>query len=517
MENEKEKAKPKELIIVRKQKDGTEIREKTGLTREEFDEMVKVVSLGEKSIKESKKQLAGISENIKETCRDIFWASQNDKNVLILGETGTGKEIVAREIHKQSKRHDQPFIVLHPAGLTETIADAELFGSARGAYTEARDRHGLVAEANGGTLFIDEIAYLPLPVQSKLLRLIQFKTYRRLGEVKERNSDFRLICATNRALGELIDPARTIFLPDLYYRIAKVVIKISPLRERREDILPIFFHLIKRHYPEVDIRKLSMSWNSLYCLLMSDWGGNVRELESLIESNPVKKRKLAKETAYFPFEVFEQIKGVCSFQKDRYDMSHPVAAGWGDELINVVTFEKKLKGAPKSPFWEKAEDRLITSLSDLSYLDVEKVLVDEGRKLEALPKYEKQREEYKEEKRKLEEQREQRPPSLLGTLRNLGLDTPPLSKDTLLGSLQSSKKLTPLQSHDSLDSLAKKGIPLQQIEKEYLNRFLHHHPIKKGQKGKSLLNRAQMLGLRPSVLDRKIKKYSSSGSSKTSK
>jgi transcriptional regulator with AAA-type ATPase domain len=518
MNRKKEETKPKELVIVRKQKDGTEVREKTGLTKEEFVEMVKVVSLGEKIIKEIKKELAGISENIEETCKAIFRASQYDRNVLILGETGTGKEIVAREIYNHSKRReDQKLVIMQPAGLTDTIADAELFGSVRGAYTGAVDRHGLVAEANGGTLFIDEIAYLPLPVQSKLLRLTQFKTYRRLGEVEEKKSDFRLICATNRPLegmglkpaGELINSPQTTFLPDLYWRIAEVEIKISPLRERREDILPIFLSLIERHYPDIDIKKLSMSWNSLYCLLMSDWVGNVRELENVVRRNPIRQRKLVKETVYFPFGVVEQLKRTCSFQHERYDMSDPVTGAWGDELINVVTFAKKLKGAPILPFWKAPERRSITSLSDFSYFDVEKILVDEGRKLEALPKYKEQREEYQEEKRKLEAQRIQHPPSLLGGLRNLGFDMPGLSmKDCILEALRSSQKQTTPASDDSLDALAKEATPLSEIEKRYLKKFLSNYPIKKGKKGGSLLSRANMLGMKPKVLDRMIKKYS---------
>jgi len=520
------KSKEGEIILGERQKDGKIIRRRTGLMAEEFNEWYKGVLEEKAVIKEVKMQLVGISENIEETCKAIFRASQNDRNVLILGETGTGKEIVAREIYNRSKkRKEYKFVIMQPAGLTDTIADVELFGSVSGAFTGAINRDGLVNEANGGTLFIDEIAHLPLTVQSKLLRLIQFKTYRRLGEVKERSSNFRLICATNRPFeamglkpaGELINSPQTTFLPDLYWRIAEVEIKINPLRERREDILPIFFSLIEKHYPDIDIRKLSMSWISLYCLLMSNWFGNVRELENVVRRNPIRQRKLAKETAYFPFGVVEQLMRTRSFQHGRYDMSDPVTAGWGDERINVVTFAKKLKGAPILPFWKAPEHRSITSLSDLSYFDVEKILVDEGRKLESLPKYENQREEYQEEKRKLELEREQHPPSILGTLSNLGYPVQGSSKDTILGSLLSSQKLKQSGSTNSLDSLAKKGVMLQQIEEEYLKRFLSYHPIEKGKKGKSHSCRAKMLGLNPLGLAHKLKKYSLSDSSKKSK
>lgn len=511
-----------ELIFGEKQRDGTVKWEGTGLTKDEIKERLKISKLGESIIDGVKRELAGISENVNDVSIAVFQASQNDNNVLILGETGTGKEIVATEIHKHSKRKEKNFVIMQPAGLSGEHADAELFGVAKSAYSGVTEREGLIEAADKGTLFIDEIADLPPGVQAKLLRVLQGKKFRRIGEAKEeRESDFRLICATNQDVGApAIMPGQTGFRKDLYWRIATVEIRMSPLRERREDIMPIFLHLIQEHYPNVDIKKISMSWNSLYCLLMNNWFGNVRELENVVKRNPIKQRKLAKETAYFPFDVWEQLRRIRSFQHAQYDMSHPVTADWGDEQINLVTFAKIMEGKREPPYWKLREIGQLTSLSDSVCLEIEKVLVDEGRKLEALPKYEKQVREYHEtqEERKLELEREQHRLSILETLSKFG--PPGLSpyENALLGLQRSPQKSIPPLSVDSLDRLAEKGIPLEQVEKEYLKSFLHYHPIEQGKKGKSIRSRAETLGLsNQTLLARKLKKYSLSGSSNKTK
>jgi DNA-binding NtrC family response regulator len=428
--------KPKEVVFVRTREDGTTYTERTGHTQEELQEMANYVTLAEGIIDEVKRKLAGISEQIHTVRKAVFWASQNDKSVLILGETGTGKEIVARQIHANSKRAKNPFVVLQPAGLPENLVDAELFGSSKHAYTDAIDRPGLINAANRGTLFIDEIADLPPSTQSKLLRAIQFKTCRRLGEVRERKSDFRLICATNRALldsgpvtpGSASKEPKITFRSDLYYRIAETVVEISALRERREDILPIFLYLVRRHFPKIDLGKLTMSWISLYCLLMNDWRGNVRELENVVKRQPIRQWKLEKETVYVPFDPLEVITVLAVFKNDQYDISGPgygFGSRWGAEQINVVRFAKRLEtlvSEHKPGYWKKVEGRPLKSIFDLTSFDVERVLVDEGRKLEALPKYREHREKYK-EKRKLEAEKKERE----GLLASLGMGLVPNS------------------------------------------------------------------------------------------
>lgn len=516
MKKKKEEEKPKELVIVGKRKDGTVIRKKTGFTREELVHMVNVIKSSEAIIKKVKNELVGISSNIEDVCKMVFRASRNDNNVLILGETGTGKEIVARQIHEHSKRAKKPFVVLQPAGLPENLVDAELFGSTRHAYTDATDYCGLIEAANGGTLFIDEIADLPPSTQSKLLRSIQFKTYRRLGEVKEKPSDFRLICAANRPLlgsaltipGFTLKESETTFRSDLYYRIAEVVIEISPLRERREDILPIFLHLIRRHFPEIDLRRLSMSWNDLYCLLMSDWHGNVRELENLIKRNPITQWKLEKETIYQPFPFLDRIRLSDRFQNDQYDISEPgneLSPGWGLEKINVVIFAKTLEtlaSQTKPPYWKMVKDRPLKSISDLVCFDVERVLVDEARKLEALPKYRERREEYQ-EKKELERVKKERE----GLLASLGKSLGPDALKTLgplrgllasIGSSRSSQRLEDGQEGGDLFNLPHKEAKIE-FEKEWLRRALERNDW-------SVPRTADEMKIRPQGLYKKLKK-----------
>ncbi len=213
--------------------------------------------------------------------------------VLILGESGTGKELIARYIHDLSLRKGNPFVPINCSALPEHLLESELFGWVKGAFTGANyDRKGLIEEADGGTFFLDEIGDLPLSLQAKLLRVLQEKETRRLGENKIRKVDVRFISATNKSLEEEIKEKR--FREDLYYRIKGVVINIPPLRERKEDIPILANYFLEKYSEEMKREKVYLSYEAMEALLYYSWPGNARELEieirnSLMMLDPGKK------------------------------------------------------------------------------------------------------------------------------------------------------------------------------------------------------------------------------------
>ena len=209
-------------------------------------------------------------------------AGPTDAVVLITGESGTGKELVARAIHEASRRRNGRFVALNCGALPPELVESELFGHARGAFTGAdRDREGLFEAASGGTLFLDEIGDLALPAQAKLLRALEDRAVRRLGENRTRPVDVRLIAATNRPLERMVQDGS--FREDLLYRLRVIQIDIPPLRERREDIVPLAIHFIHelaaRHGRKVE----DLAPDARRALLAYDWPGNVRELRNAIE------------------------------------------------------------------------------------------------------------------------------------------------------------------------------------------------------------------------------------------
>ena len=200
-----------------------------------------------------------------------------DTAVLLLGETGTGKEMVARAIHDASPRAKAPFVAVDCSGLAETLVESELFGHEKGAFTGALARKsGLVEAAAGGTLFLDEVGDIPLGLQVKLLRLLETDTFRRVGGVEPQRASFRLIAATHRDLGARVADDR--FRADLYYRLAAFPIRLPPLRERRDDI-PILAATLLARFP----RERRLSAEARECLLRYDYPGNVRELRNVLE------------------------------------------------------------------------------------------------------------------------------------------------------------------------------------------------------------------------------------------
>src|SRR4051812_38246664 len=206
----------------------------------------------------------------------------SETSVLIHGETGTGKELIARAVHNASTRSKGPFVAINCAAVPLNLLEAELFGHARGAFTDAKaERKGLFIEATGGTLFLDEIGELPLEVQPKLLRALQERTVRPLGSNSEIPFDVRLVCATNRDLEYEVFQKR--FREDLFYRVNVVSLEIPPLRERPGDVLLLAHHFLRRFAAVNNKPELSISTTAAEKLVSYSWPGNVRELENCIE------------------------------------------------------------------------------------------------------------------------------------------------------------------------------------------------------------------------------------------
>jgi DNA-binding NtrC family response regulator len=222
-------------------------------------------------------------EAMRKVYRDLEEVSKQDQvTVLIQGETGTGKEHAARLLHLFSRRASGPFVELHCAAMPETLLESELFGYEAGAFTGAQGRKkGLFETAQGGTLFLDEIGELPLGVQTKLLKVLEEKTVRRLGGVENLKLDVRVVSATNRDLG--LETAQGRFRPDLYYRLNVFSVKLPPLRSRPEDLKTLADFFLGRACADFDKRLEPLSGEAHAALLSHDWPGNVRELKNFME------------------------------------------------------------------------------------------------------------------------------------------------------------------------------------------------------------------------------------------
>ncbi len=230
---------------------------------------------------ELESRMIGVSKPMHRVFDLILRCAEVDSTVLVLGETGVGKEMAARAVHAQSPRKDRPFVAVNCGALPETLLESELFGHMKGAFTGAiSERRGMFREADGGVLFLDEVGDLSLPLQVKLLRALQEKEIRPLGSARPYPVDVRVMAATNRNLEAMVEQGR--FREDLYYRIAVIPLHIPPLRERVEDILPLAEYFIKKHTKNSQVSKILDS-SVKQILLEYPWSGNVRELENCIE------------------------------------------------------------------------------------------------------------------------------------------------------------------------------------------------------------------------------------------
>lgn len=231
---------------------------------------------------EGSSEILGSSPAIMKVREDIARVAPTNATVLVMGETGTGKELVARSIHRSSSRRDKPFIALNCAAIPESLLESELFGHERGAFTGAdRAREGLLEAAHLGTLFLDEVAELTPAAQAKLLRVLNDGQLTRVGSNRARTVDVRVVTATHRNLQERA--RNNLFREDLYYRLAVFPIAIPPLRERKEDIPQLCHEFIRRAASELKVAEPTLGHAALERLLTYDFPGNIRELRNLME------------------------------------------------------------------------------------------------------------------------------------------------------------------------------------------------------------------------------------------
>ena len=234
--------------------------------------------------------IVGRSHAMQEVIRTLERVAETKSTVLITGETGTGKELVARAIHDRSAQRDMPLIKVNCAAIPETLLESELFGHVRGAFTgAAANKKGKFALAHGGSILLDEIAMLGQPLQAKLLRVLQEREFEPLGSERPQKVDVRVIAATNRDLQQMVAEGK--FQEDLFYRLNVIPIRIPPLRERREDIAVLAEHFVRKHAHRSGRPAQRLHESALAVLQRYDWPGNARELENTIERAVVLSRE----------------------------------------------------------------------------------------------------------------------------------------------------------------------------------------------------------------------------------
>jgi formate hydrogenlyase transcriptional activator len=245
--------------------------------------------------------IIGSSKTLTEVLDDVRTVAPTDSTVLIEGETGTGKELIAHAIHMQSQRRGRPFVKLNCAAIPMDLLESELFGHERGAFTGAvAQRLGRFEAANGGTLFLDEIGDIPLVLQAKLLRVLQEQEFERLGSSYTRHVDVRIVAATNQDLAALVDEKR--FRMDLYYRINVFPIALPPLRRCLGDIPMLVAHFVHKFGERMSKRILKISQLAMDTLMSYPWPGNIRELQNFIRTrrDPDQGRRTAVAAAAIP-------------------------------------------------------------------------------------------------------------------------------------------------------------------------------------------------------------------------
>ena len=252
-------------------------------------------------------------------------AASEATTILIQGESGTGKDLIAKAIHYESSRQEKPFVAINCSAIPETLMEAELFGHERGAFTDAKQmKKGLFEMADGGTLFLDEIGELSALLQAKLLRVLEDQVIRRVGGVRDMQVDVRVIAASNRDLEKAVREGE--FRQDLYYRLAIIAIFIPPLRERKEDILPLVNFFIERYSRKFKKNVRGITDETRRLLLAHSWPGNVRELKNSIERAMILEEEQMLRPVYLPFSVAES-GGLTAFERSSTDNGHQLPNG----------------------------------------------------------------------------------------------------------------------------------------------------------------------------------------------
>lgn len=273
----------------------------------------------------------GNSPEMKDLFRMVHKIAATDASVLITGENGTGKDVLAAEIHRLSVRGTKPMVCVDAGALTESLFESELFGHVKGAFTDAHaDRMGKIEQANGTTLFLDEIGNIPLNLQAKLLRALQNRMVSRVGSLESVPVDVRLICATNRNLEEMIRNGE--FREDLYYRINTMHLQLPPLRERKDEILPLAELFLKRYAEKYHRNVTGISREAEQTLTTYRWNGNIRELQNIIE-----KAVILTDGTELQLSDF-------SFSKQQYEMCNTPLTASGEETLEEVE-EKTIRAA----------------------------------------------------------------------------------------------------------------------------------------------------------------------------
>jgi two-component system, NtrC family, response regulator AtoC len=257
-------------------------------------------------------------------------AASEATTILIQGESGTGKDLIAKAIHYQSTRQDKPFVPINCSAIPETLMEAELFGHEKGAFTDAKAlKKGLFEVAHDGTLFLDEIGELSLLLQAKLLRVLEDQVIRRVGGVRDMQVDVRVTAASNRDLERAVRDGK--FRQDLYYRLAIISIFIPPLRERKEDVLPLADFFIEHYNRKFRKSIRGLSEDTRRLMLNYDWPGNVRELKNAIERAMILEEEAVLRPMYLPFAISHSHDGSAL---TAFEQSAAPSAGGGRPLAN---------------------------------------------------------------------------------------------------------------------------------------------------------------------------------------
>ncbi|MFQ5709195.1 MAG: sigma-54 interaction domain-containing protein [bacterium] len=310
--------------------------------------------------------LLGSTASMKKVFALIDTVAPTDAAILINGETGTGKELVARAIHQRSQRSTRPFVPVHCSALTSSLLESDLFGHVKGAFTGAiKDKPGRFEMADGGTVFLDEIATLSQEIQINLLRVLQEKTIERVGDTKSTHVDVRIISATNHSLPDLI--RQGVFRKDLYYRIKVIQINLPPLRKRKSDIPILAKHFIERFNRQHGCNILGLTKETMRLLKSYPWPGNVRELENAIEHAVIISKTNMIEPACIPEEILDSGKSKLSVSPGQDGLTDR------DKIRKVlmetggnVTRAAQHLGIHRTTLWRKMRELGIPRVSETS-------------------------------------------------------------------------------------------------------------------------------------------------------
>jgi len=297
----------------------------------------------------------GISDAVRTYAREAAIALRSEGPVLILGETGSGKGVLARWLHENSPRRDEPFVDLNCAGLSREFLESELFGHTRGAFTGAvQDKKGLFEVAHKGTLFLDEMGDLDPAVQPKILKALEEKRFRRMGETADRQADVFLVAATNHDLARLVREGK--FRSDLYFRINTIPVSVPPLRQRREDIPGIADQLLRRISRDLGRPGLQLTDGALRALQDYSWPGNVRELRNVIERAVLRAEgdAIVEKDLQFASGLALEPESNADLTLEELERRH-IEKVLREEQGRVVSAARRL-GIPRSTLYQKIKD-----------------------------------------------------------------------------------------------------------------------------------------------------------------